>query len=125
MDKNRYISKEEKKIPISDPTGKWSDLTLLPEWGEKYYDVYTIKKHGKWVMLKALKKEYADSPEYRKIADIRELRFLPVSGNFRAMPPRFSAMREQSRSACGTGVFSCLRRDNGISGGLPDKIRSC
>lgn len=62
MDKNRYISKEEKKIPISDPTGKWSDLTLLPEWGEKYYDVYTIKKHGKWVMLKALKKEYADSP---------------------------------------------------------------
>ena len=69
MDKNRYISKEEKKIPISDPTGKWSDLTLLPEWGEKYYDVYTIKKHGKWVMLKALKKEYADSPEYRKMLE--------------------------------------------------------
>ena len=38
MDKNSYISKDEKKIPISDPTGKWSDLTLLPEWGEKYYD---------------------------------------------------------------------------------------
>ncbi len=69
MDKNSYISKEEKKIPISDPTGKWSDLTLLPEWGEKYYDVYTIKKHGKWVMLKALKKEYADSPEYRKMLE--------------------------------------------------------
>lgn len=60
-----YISKEEKKIPINDPSGKWSDLTLLPEWEEKYYDVYTVRKHGKWVMLKALKKEYADDPEMR------------------------------------------------------------
>lgn len=59
-----YISKEEKKIPIDDPSGKWSDLTLLPEWEEKYYDVYTVRKHGKWVMLKALKKEYADDPKY-------------------------------------------------------------
>lgn len=64
-----YISKEEKKIPINDPSGKWSDLTLLPEWEEKLYDVYTIKKHGKWVMLKALKKEYADKPEYRPILE--------------------------------------------------------
>ncbi|MBD5200931.1 MAG: protein kinase [Bacteroidales bacterium] len=61
-----YVSKEEKKIPINDPSGRWSDLTLLPEWEEKYYDVYTVKKHGKWVMLKALKKEYRDNPEYRK-----------------------------------------------------------
>lgn len=61
-----YISKEEKKIPINDPTGKWSDLTLLPEWEEKYYDVYTVRKHGKWVMLKALKKEYKDDPDYQK-----------------------------------------------------------
>ena len=60
-----YISKEEKKIPINDPTGKWSDLTLLPEWSDHLYDVYTVKKHGKWVMLKALKKEYADKPEYK------------------------------------------------------------
>ncbi|MDE7380853.1 MAG: protein kinase [Muribaculaceae bacterium] len=64
-----YISKEEKKIPINDPTGKWSDLTLLPEWEEKYYDVYTIRKHGKWVMLKALKKEYADKPEYQAMLE--------------------------------------------------------
>lgn len=60
MDQSKaYVSKEEKKIPIEDPSGKWSDLTLLPEWGEKYYDVYTVRKHGKWVMLKALKPEYA------------------------------------------------------------------
>lgn len=64
-----YISKEEKKIPINDPSGKWSDLTLLPEWSEKYYDVYTVRKHGKWVMLKALKKEYADKPEFRKMLE--------------------------------------------------------
>lgn len=64
-----YISRDEQKIPISDPSGKWSDLTLLPEWGEKYYDVYTVKKHGKWVMLKALKKEYRDLPEYRDMLE--------------------------------------------------------
>lgn len=65
----QYISKEEKKIPIEDPSGKWSDLTLLPEWSEKYYDVYTVKKHGKWVMLKALKKEYANDPEFRRMLE--------------------------------------------------------
>ncbi|MDE5869199.1 MAG: protein kinase [Muribaculaceae bacterium] len=59
-----YTSKNEKKIEINDPSGKWSELTLLPEWEEKYYDVYTVKKHGKWVMLKALKKEYRDDPKY-------------------------------------------------------------
>lgn len=64
-----YVSKEEKKIPIDDPSGKWSDLTLLPEWDEELYDVYTVRKHGKWVMLKALKKEYADDPHYRAILD--------------------------------------------------------
>lgn len=64
-----YISKDERHIPINDPTGKWSDLYILPEWEEKYYDVYTIKKHGKWVMLKALKKEYADKPEFRAMLE--------------------------------------------------------
>lgn len=70
MDQSKaYISKEEKKIPIDDPSGKWSDLTLMPEWGEKFYDVYTVRKHGKWVMLKALKHEYADKPEYREMIE--------------------------------------------------------
>lgn len=62
----RYISKEEKKIQIDDPSGKWSDFTLLPEWEEPICDVYTAKKHGKWVMLKVLKKQYADKPEYQQ-----------------------------------------------------------
>ncbi len=69
MKDKQYISKEERKIPIEDPSGKWSDLTLLPEWDEKFYNVYTVRKHGKWVMLKALKKEYADNPEYRKMLE--------------------------------------------------------
>lgn len=55
----------EIKIPIDDPTGKWTDLTLLPEWEEEYCNVYTVRKHGKWVMLKALKPEYAEDPEYQ------------------------------------------------------------
>lgn len=62
-----YISKGEKKIPIEDPSGKWSDLYLLPEWEEEYYNVYTVKKFGKWVMLKALKPEYAGKSEYEAI----------------------------------------------------------
>ncbi|MDE7110019.1 MAG: hypothetical protein K2O49_08665 [Muribaculaceae bacterium] len=64
-----YISKEEKQIPIDDPSGKWSELYLMPEWEEKYYDVFTVKKHGKWVMLKALKKEYADIPEFQAMLE--------------------------------------------------------
>lgn len=59
-----YTSRNETQLKINDPSGKWSNLTLLPEWEEEFYDVYTIKKHGKWVMLKALKKEYADDPKY-------------------------------------------------------------
>lgn len=68
MDK-AYISKEEKKIPINDPSGKWSDLTMLPEWSEENYDVYTVKKHGKWVMLKALKPELINDPVSRKMIE--------------------------------------------------------
>ncbi|MDE6428045.1 MAG: protein kinase, partial [Muribaculaceae bacterium] len=30
-----------------------------------FYDVYTGKKFGKWVMLKTLKPEYRDNPEYQ------------------------------------------------------------
>lgn len=42
---------------------KWTEIELLPDWGEEYYDVYTARKYGKWVMLKTLKKEFADDPE--------------------------------------------------------------
>ena len=66
---NAYISKNEKEIPIQDPSGKWSELYLLPEWEEPYYNVYTVRKHGKWVMLKALKPEYAGKPEYQAILE--------------------------------------------------------
>ena len=72
MDKNKsasYISKNEKLIPIDDPTGKWSELYLLPEWEEEYYNVYTVKKYGKWVMLMALKPEYADNPKYQAMLE--------------------------------------------------------
>lgn len=48
---------------------KWTEITLLPEWEEKYYLVYTAKKHGKWVMLKTLKPEYAGNPEFRDMIE--------------------------------------------------------
>lgn len=48
---------------------RWTEIELLPEWDEEYYDVYTAKKFGKWVMLKTLKKQYRDLPEYRAMLD--------------------------------------------------------
>ena len=63
----QYISKEERKIDFTDPQGKWTDLTILPEWEEEFYDVYTAKKYGKWVMLKALKEQYRDNPDRKSV----------------------------------------------------------
>lgn len=48
---------------------KWSEIELLPEWDEKFYDVYTAKKHGKWVMLKTLKPAYKDDPRFRAMIE--------------------------------------------------------
>ena len=43
---------------------RWTEIEHLPEWDEEFYDVYTAKKFGKWVMLKTLKPKYRDNPEY-------------------------------------------------------------
>lgn len=50
-------------------TEKWTELEHLPEWDEEFYEVYTAKKHGKWVMLKTLRPEYRDNPEYRAMME--------------------------------------------------------
>lgn len=46
------------------PGQKWTEIELLPEWDEEYYDVYTARKHGKWVMLKTLKPDYKTDPRF-------------------------------------------------------------
>lgn len=56
-------------INTSSESEKWTEIEHLPEWDEEYYDVYTAKKHGKWVMLKTLKAEYADDPKYREMIE--------------------------------------------------------
>lgn len=55
--------------PNLQSTGKWTEIELLPEWEEEYYNVYTAQKHGKWVMLKTLKPEYADKPEFKAMIE--------------------------------------------------------
>lgn len=50
-------------------TEKWTEIELLPEWDEQFYDVYTAKKFGKWVMLKTLKPEYKDNPRFRAMIE--------------------------------------------------------
>ncbi len=56
------------ETPFATPE-KWTEITLLPEWEEEFYLVYTAKKHGKWVMLKTLKPEYADKPEFKDMIE--------------------------------------------------------
>lgn len=49
---------------MTAPVDKWTEIELLPQWGEEFYDVYTAKKFGKWVMLKTLKPQFKGQAEY-------------------------------------------------------------
>lgn len=60
------VNDQNPKLPS---VGKWTEIELLPEWEEEYYHVYTAQKHGKWVMLKTLKPEYADKPEFQAMIE--------------------------------------------------------
>ncbi len=51
------------------PNEKWTEIEHLPEWDEEFYEVYTAKKHGKWVMLKTLRPELRDDPKYRAMME--------------------------------------------------------
>lgn len=48
---------------------KWTEIEHLPEWDEEFYEVYTAKKYGKWVMLKTLRPELRDIPQYREMIE--------------------------------------------------------
>lgn len=48
---------------------KWTEIEHLPEWDEEFYEVYTAKKHGKWLMLKTLRPEFRDKEEYRRMIE--------------------------------------------------------
>lgn len=44
---------------------KWTEIEHLPAWDEEFYEVYTARKYGKWVMFKALKPAYRNDPRFR------------------------------------------------------------
>ncbi len=48
---------------------KWTEIEHLPEWDEEYYEVYTAKKHGKWVMLKTLRPAYKNDPRFQAMIE--------------------------------------------------------
>lgn len=48
---------------------KWAEIELLPEWDEEFYDVYTAKKFGKWLMLKTLKPQYRGIEKYEAMIE--------------------------------------------------------
>lgn len=48
---------------------RWTEIEHLPEWDEEFYDVYTAKKFGKWVMLKTLKPQYKDNAEMQEMLE--------------------------------------------------------
>lgn len=54
---------------MSTEKEKWTEIEHLPEWDEEFYDVYTARKHGKWVMLKTLKPAYKDDPRFRAMIE--------------------------------------------------------
>ncbi len=56
-------------FPMNTDQIRWTEIEHLPEWDEEFYDVYTAKKFGKWVMLKTLKPEYKDSPEMNSMIE--------------------------------------------------------
>ena len=55
--------------PHNAASEKWTEIELLPDWDEEFYDIYTAKKYGKWLMLKTLKKQYRDVPEYQEMIE--------------------------------------------------------
>jgi len=48
---------------------RWTEIEHLPKWDEEFYDVYTAKKFGKWVMLKTLKDQFKGVPEYESMIE--------------------------------------------------------
>lgn len=48
---------------------RWTEIEHLPQWDEEFYSIYTAKKLGKWVMLKTLRPEYKDEPEYQEMIE--------------------------------------------------------
>ncbi len=48
---------------------KWTEIEHLPEWDEDFYDVYTARKYGRWVMLKTLKEQYKDDLRFRSMIE--------------------------------------------------------
>jgi serine/threonine protein kinase len=54
---------------MNSETVRWTEIEHLPEWDEEFYHVYTAKKFGKWVMLKTLRPEYRDKPEYQAMIE--------------------------------------------------------
>lgn len=48
---------------------RWTEIEHLPEWDEEFYEIYTAKKFGKWVMIKTLRPEYRDVPQYQAMIE--------------------------------------------------------
>lgn len=61
--------KNKDQIAPSACKERWTEIEHLPAWSEEFYDVYTAKKFGKWVMLKTLRKEFRDDPAYQAMID--------------------------------------------------------
>lgn len=66
-----YFCKAYNKKPteMSSDNEKWTEIEHLPQWDEEYYDVWTARKHGKWVMLKTLKDQYKDDPRMQTMME--------------------------------------------------------
>lgn len=54
---------------MADTAQRWTEIEHLPEWDEEFYNVYTARKLGKWVMMKTLRPEFRDKAEYQAMIE--------------------------------------------------------
>ncbi|MDE6310480.1 MAG: protein kinase [Muribaculaceae bacterium] len=54
---------------MSPDTPRWTEIEHLTDWDEEFYDIYTARKLGKWVMLKTLKPQFAQDPKYQEMIE--------------------------------------------------------
>lgn len=107
-------------------TDKWTEIEHLPEWDEEFYDVYTARKHGKWVMLKTLKPSLRDDSRFREMIEKEfDVRYNLCHPNI-VMINDFEDVPGVGMSIITDDVYGdSLRKliDNGeVSGAILDKI---
>ena len=108
---------------------KWTEIEHLPAWDEEFYDVYTGKKHGKWVMFKTLNPKYRDDPRFQAMIEKEfDVRYNLAHPNI-IMINDFEDIEGVGRCIVTDDVYgtplSKLIADNAVTEHHIDQIKTC